>query len=1233
MPGQTAAAPKDFVQTLFFALGLVLLVSEQSLGQADLDDRPTYAELSAAQHTAEAIARGRRAEGLLPILELYRNWDRVDPAITRRELERLATERRLPSLLRAYVGALLARADIRDGAVEVANERIRDLGYVTSFRMVGPFDNEGKRGYARIYGPEREPAEPPDLRASFRGKDREVSWRPMPKRALLGYVDLDAPMRPNADVCGYAETVIHSDRARPLTLWFGGGGAFRMYWNGREVLSDNGYRSFPDPDRQVATAFANAGPNRLLIKSCVAATTWGFFLRIGDARGAPTSGWSADAQSAPPISMQPQGRVPAAPATPLRALEEAANLENAKAGAFFDLARFLAYTGADDPAEHRAYQLARRAFDLEPTVKHAALAARLATHRGQQTVLAERALRLEPNSPETALLNAQVHMGSPSPEDALPWLDQIHDQAPQALDAAILRSEIYHRLELGNTALATLEQALEVQPNSRLLLEAAADRAATAGRSDRAIALRKRVVAVRYDAVESRRALISDALHRGESAIVEQHIDALRKLTPASSTEFRYLARVYESLGNTSEALELLSAALQIAPFDAETWVAEGRLLLRSGRSDAAANALRRALTIRPQDPGTRELLEQLRPEPREDEAYKIGMEALLARKHTTLSAADTEYPSTILQNLTVNTVYENGLSSSFRQIAAQIHDDEGARQWRTYSIPFEPGSERVEVREARVLRSNGEVLESLRIFEQPLGEPWYRIYYDTRALVVAFPDLSAGDVIEIQYRLDDIAHRNLFADYYGDLHFLGGVHPTQHVDYVLITPSSRNFYFNSPDLPGLEHRQHIEDGTRIDHFRASQIPALKPEEGMPGRTEVAPFLHVSTYLNWADVGRWYWGLVKDQLYADESLKRTVQELVGDTEDLSLRVQRIQHWVVQNTRYVGLEFGIHGYKPYRVPEIVQRGFGDCKDKASLLVTMLREAGIEAELVLVRTRRNGEIDPLPASLAIFDHAIAYVPALELYIDGTAEHSGMRELPQMDQGVAVLHVGPAGAELRRSPVLGPQHNRRERQMHIRLDADGAAQVSVSEEIVGAQASSMRHRYQAEGSRSERWERAMRSLFPGLNLTRVDMEGTGDLEGPIKVRYEAIVPQLATQDGETLRMPLSVLGDLSASLARVRQRTHPLDLGGTSHYAEIRTVHLPSSSEITELPEAGVAQSVFGSLTLEVEKTDELIETRVELIIARDRISSAEYPAFRTWIESADRLLRQRVAIEMH
>ena len=86
-----------------------------------------------------------------------------------------------------------------------------------------------------------------------------------------------------------------------------------------------------------------------------------------------------------------------------------------------------------------------------------------------------------------------------------------------------------------------------------------------------------------------------------------------------------------------------------------------------------------------------------------------------------------------------------------------------------------------------------------------------------------------------------------------------------------------------------------------------------------------------------------------------------------------------------------------------------------KDEASLIVTMLKELGIEATIVIVRTAHRGDIESSPASLAPFDHAIAYVPSLDLYLDGTAEYTGSMELPAMDRGALALQINQGAPKL--------------------------------------------------------------------------------------------------------------------------------------------------------------------------------------------------------------------------
>ena len=79
-------------------------------------------------------------------------------------------------------------------------------------------------------------------------------------------------------------------------------------------------------------------------------------------------------------------------------------------------------------------------------------------------------------------------------------------------------------------------------------------------------------------------------------------------------------------------------------------------------------------------------------------------------------------------------------------------------------------------------------------------------------------------------------------------------------------------------------------------------------------------------------------------------------------------VAALYGFVVTQTRYVGLEFGIHGFKPYRVDQVLTRRFGDCKDKASLTHALLEAVGLDSRLVLLRMRRLGRLPAAPASLA-------------------------------------------------------------------------------------------------------------------------------------------------------------------------------------------------------------------------------------------------------------------------
>jgi len=345
-------------------------------------------------------------------------------------------------------------------------------------------------------------------------------------------------------------------------------------------------------------------------------------------------------------------------------------------------------------------------------------------------------------------------------------------------------------------------------------------------------------------------------------------------------------------------------------------------------------------------------------------------------------------------------------------------------------------------------------------------------------------------------------------------------------------------------------------------------------------------------------------------------------------------VRAAYDYVVRNTRYVGLEFGIHGYKPYRVTQVLARRFGDCKDKASLLIALLREMGVEAELVLVRTRRGGRLDREPASLAVFDHAVVYVPKLDRYMDGTAEFAGLGELPAQDQGVAVLRVGPRGSRFVETPVLPSSENRVDRRWKVHIEATGDGKVDERLTIRGQAAPAWREHYQTPGERMERYGRVWTGRFPGARLASVDMEALADRNAPVDVRASVSVPRFARPAANGgLELPVSGRdADFVRTYARLSVRRQDLLLAYPWRHEEELVFELPEGARVVAggAPAPRVVESPFGRFKLDVALDGAVVRVRSSLDVSRVRISPEEYPRFRAFLGEVDAALDQRLTI---
>ncbi|MBI4511245.1 MAG: DUF3857 domain-containing protein [Deltaproteobacteria bacterium] len=1206
------------------------------------DAAPTPMERDLAGIKARWFRENRSPQAVVAVMRTLELWDQVDPQELVRFLYQAASEPRAHPLARAHALFAAYVAALRVGDGTQARKFLSELGVVTRWKVAGPYPNRGREGFDIPYPPE----EAISAATAQGGGAADVAWREVPEELLQnGAVPLGAMLRPDTESVAYAVSWIFSERARDVAVRVGSTGATKAWLNGGLVLARDLEERPLQLDQEAVMVRLASGWNRLLVKVAVIDGAWAFTLRITSRDGSRVPG--VRFESAPPSG----GEIARAPLEPRQReasclavlLKERARKAKGteKEAALRDLALYLARVVPDGVEATRVEQLLNdRAIGARPS-----MVTLLARSRHAETAEARR------SAAEAILLGS---------EEAAPWIvaeaawrlglhaEESGQQRTAAgfFQDALRRDPTYWPAELRLCALlqnmGMVELAHErmsalalAYPNAGRIQRELASSWQRRGHSARAESILLALVPTARDDTVLLGELASLARDQGhvEKALARQR--EIIQARPFSTGAYLSLAEAYLDAGQVSSALAAFDQGLTVAPKDARLLEKSGRTLVERGGAARRAEGIARleqALTSRPQNPDLRRYIDGLRPG-RED------LEGLFAREPLELARRYRDFKGTsrtVLLDLKVTRVLRNGLSEVFVQRLVRIEDKAGAEAERVQEIPYEPDTQSIDVRTARVWKPNGDAIEAVTRDERSVSEPWYGLFYDVRAEVIRFPHLEAGDIVELSYVVADVGIRNLLSDYFGDLHYFAEDAPRAESEYVLLAPARKELFFSPPSQGGLERSVTERNGQKCFRFLLKRVPKVDVEPRMPGWTEVVPFLHVSTYRTWEEVGRWYFALIKDQLVSDESVRAAVRSAVtrlGRAATTADKVRAVHDFVAKNTRYVGLEFGIHGYKPYRVPQVLTRKFGDCKDKAALTVVMLRELGIDAKIVLLRTRRNGDVGEEPASLAVFDHAIAHVPSLDLYLDGTAEFSGSSELPSEDQGVMALIVDATSAKLVRTPVLAAEHSLMRRNLKIKLDESFGAKVSEDVTTFGQRAAEWRKFYQAPSERRDRYERAWNGWFPGAGVARVEMPDLNSLEKPVRVHAEGSVPELGWKAGGGTHV-LPAIGrrsELARTLTGTSKRKHDLVLDHPWVDEETVEHELAPGFDVRALPRGEQISGPHGTFSLSIAKRGTgRVAIAYSLRVTSRRIPASEHAAFRAFLTAVDAALNQGIEV---
>jgi len=334
-----------------------------------------------------------------------------------------------------------------------------------------------------------------------------------------------------------------------------------------------------------------------------------------------------------------------------------------------------------------------------------------------------------------------------------------------------------------------------------------------------------------------------------------------------------------------------------------------------------------------------------------------------------------------------------------------------GADGWSDLSVTWEPWHEVRPTFHARVITPDSAVhpLDSNTVTDAPAKENEDNVFSDRRVMRAPLPAIAHGSLVEEEETSTETSP--FFGAGSLQRFYFGRSAPVQHARLVLDAPSSLPLRYNLQLLSDLQPQRVESDGrVRITFDHGPLDPFDDAQYFLPSDVPAYPNVAFSTGNSWQQVAEEY-GKIVDKQIAPADLKSVVARLIAGKNSRDQKTAAILQYLDREVRYTGVEFGDAAVVPHSPTETLSRKYGDCKDKAVLLVAMLRVANIPAYIALlnVGTRLDMPLD-LPG-MGMFDHAIVFVPGPpDLWIDATDEYARLGQLPVSDQERLALVTRP-------------------------------------------------------------------------------------------------------------------------------------------------------------------------------------------------------------------------------
>ncbi len=545
------------------------------------------------------------------------------------------------------------------------------------------------------------------------------------------------------------------------------------------------------------------------------------------------------------------------------------------------------------------------------------------------------------------------------------------------------------------------------------------------------------------------------------------------------------------------------------------------------------------------------------------------------------------DYPGkhtlTIFDSTNVD-VRESGLSYVNIHRLFKVLNEKGAKSNAVIKFGYDPLSAYVEIRGVNIYRKSGEIenLDTSKVMDYPA--PARAIYWGAREKMIEVGRLEPGDAVEVflfrkgfTYALlagengdDDKYIPPMKGHFYDIVHFWSS-QPVMEKVYRVRIPTDKLLQYKVYN-GDVRSSAELVDGKWVYTFTKENYTQPDREPNMVSPSDEFPKLLLSTSPDWKAKSLWFYKVNEDfgSFESAPDIDAKVKEILANAKNEEDSISLLTHWVADNIRYSGISMGEgEGYTLHKGEMTFTDRCGVCKDKAGMLITMLRAAGFESYPAM--TMAGSRIDRIPADQ--FNHSVTVVK----HRNGNYELLDptwvpfVRELwSSLEQQQNYLMGVPEGADLMITPISPAANHYFNLTGKSKINKDGSLEGEFTIDAERQEDASVRRLFTSNyrSNRSTALEKELMSVYPRIEIISQDYGNPMDyLSAPLHITVKYRIPDYAVVTGnEIIFVPFSVSGVFKRAMSHLYINTTP---DNRKYQFRDRCSRLVNLKETVELP----------------------------------------------------------------